>query len=299
MVRVRPELAVAGVAGFWGSIGLIVREVPEPAAVIVFARVAVAAAGLGVWMRWLRSPRPAEPALFAHRPLRSGLQGVILACHWVALFAAFQRAPVGTVVLVTYVAPVLVAAVAPRLLSERVQPVVLVALGVAVAGSVLVLGPGASGAPADGIALALVAAVLLAVLIVNAKILSAYHDGVRLAFLQVAVATATLLPVVLVDNDGWPSLASLGWLLLLGLVHTAAALVVYFHALAQIPATSAGVLAYLEPAAGVLFAWWALNEQPTVAMIVGGGLIMLAGLLVVRAGGDAGPPATSSVPRYH
>jgi drug/metabolite transporter (DMT)-like permease len=290
---------VAGVAAFWGSIGLIVREVPEPATVIVFARVVIATVGLGVWMRWLRAPKPDEPALFAHQPIRSGLQGVILACHWVALFAAFQRAPVGTVLLVTYVAPVLVALVAPRLLGERVQPEILVALGVAVVGSVLVLGPGAAGAPAAGIALALVAAALLAVLIVNAKILSRYHDGVRLAFLQVAVATAVLLPVVAVDNDGWPSLASLGWLVVLGLVHTAAALVVYFQALARIPATSAGVLAYLEPAAGVLFAWWILNEQPSVATIAGGGLIMVAGLLVVRAGGDAGPPVTASVARYH
>jgi drug/metabolite transporter (DMT)-like permease len=203
------------------------------------------------------------------------------------------------VLLVTYVAPVLVALVAPRLLGERVQPAVLAALGVAVVGSMLVLGPGASGAPAAGIALALVAAVLLAVLIVNAKILSRYHDGVRLAFLQVAVATATLLPVVAVDNDGWPSPVSLGWLVVLGLVHTAAALVVYFQALGRIPATSVSVLAYLEPAAGVLFAWWILSEQPSVATIIGGGLIMVAGLLVVRAGGDSGPPATASVARYH
>jgi drug/metabolite transporter (DMT)-like permease len=299
MVHVRPEWAVAAVAAGWGSIGLIVREVPEPATVIVFARVAVATVGLGVWMLWLRRPRPDQPSLFAHHPVRSGLQGVILAAHWVALFAAFQRAPVGTVVLITYVAPVLVALVAPHLLGERAPRAVLVALVVAVVGSLLVLGPGAAGAPASGIALALVAAVLLAVLIINAKILSRYHDGVRLAFLQVAVATATLLPVVLVDNDGWPSPASVAWLVVLGLVHTAAALVVYFQALARIPATSASVLAYLEPAAGVVFAWWILSEQPSAATVAGGLLIMLAGLLVVRAGDDAGPPVTTSVARYH
>jgi drug/metabolite transporter (DMT)-like permease len=297
VVRVRPEVAVAAVAAGWGSIGLIVREVPEPATVIVFARVCIAAVGLWLWMRVRSPPRSPQPPFFAHHPVRAGLQGVILAGHWVALFAAFQRAPVGTVVLITYLAPVLVALVAPRLLGERVPPAVLVALGVAVAGSVLVLGPGASGAPASGVVLALIAAVLLAVLIVNAKILSGYHDGVRLAFLQVAVATVVLLPVIAFDNDGWPSLASIGWLVVLGLVHTAAALVVYFQALARIPATSASVLAYLEPAAGVLFAWWILSEQPSAATVLGGVLIVVAGLLVVRAGGDAGSVVASPVAR--
>ena len=290
---------MAAVAVGWGSIGLIVREVPEPATVIVFARVSVAAAGLGLWIRFVRTKKPGEPGFFEFRPRRAASQGVILAAHWVALFAAFQRAPVGTVVLITYVAPVIVALVAPRLLDERASPAVLVGLAVAVVGSVLVLGPGASGAALSGVVLSAVAAILLAVLIVNAKILSRHLDGVRLAFLQVTVAAAVLVPVVAVDADGWPDGASIAWLLLLGLVHTAAGLVVYFWALAQMPATSVGVLAYLEPAAGVAFAWWLLSEQPSPATIVGGLLIMTAGLLVVRAGDDAGPPATASVARYH
>lgn len=297
-VRVRPELAVAGVAAVWGSIGVIVREIPEPATVIVFARVAIAAAGLGVWMS-LRPGGTAWTGLFTHRPARTVSQGVILAAHWVALFAAFQRAPVGTVVLITYVAPVLVAMTAPRLLGERVSSRVLVALAVAAVGAVLVLGPGTEDAEGVGVLLAAIAAVLLAVLVINAKILSRQLDGVRLAFVQVSVATVTLVPVVALAGRGWPSPASIGWLLLLGLVHTAAALVVYFWALARMPATSASVLTYLEPAAGVVFAWWLLGEQPSAATLTGGGLIVVAGLLVVLTSDEPGPPATSSVARYH
>lgn len=290
---------MAAVAAGWGSIGLIVREVPEPATVIVFARVGIASVGLAVWLRWMRPSRNGQAGLFEHRPRRAASQGVILACHWVALFAAFQRAPVGTVVLITYVAPVLVALVAPRLLGERVERIVYAALGVAVVGSVLVLGPGATAASTSGVVLSAIAAVLLAVLIVNAKLLSEHLDGMRLAYLQVTVATVVLVPVVVLDNEGWPSTGSIGWLLLLGLVHTAAGLVVYFYGLARMPATSVSVLAYLEPASGVLFAWWLLSEQPSIATIVGGVLIMVAGLLVIRSGADTGPPATASVARYH
>ncbi|MEL7208126.1 MAG: EamA family transporter, partial [Actinomycetota bacterium] len=68
--------------------------------------------------------------------------------------------------------------------------------------------------------------------------------------------------------------------------------------LARIPATSAGVLAYLEPAAGLLFAWWLLGEEPSAATMAGGALILVAGLLVVRSGDDAGPRAVASTARY-
>lgn len=294
-MRVRPELSVAGAAVLWGSIGLIVREVPEPAVVIVFARVSIASAVLGLWLLATRRRRPAVlHPLLSVRPARTLVQGVLLAAHWAALFAAFQRAPVGTVVLVTYVAPAIVALVAPRILGERVPPVVLVALAMAMVGAVLVLGPGADGVSTSGLALSVTAAVLLAALIVNAKLLSEAYGGVRLAFIQVLVASVALVPAVLLSDGTWPTAAAWAWLALLGVVHTAGALVVYLGALAHMPATSAGVLAYLEPVSAVFLGWWVLGEQPAAATFVGGALILLAGLLVLRAPGDGGRPVSST-----
>jgi drug/metabolite transporter (DMT)-like permease len=294
-VRIRPELAVAAVATLWGSIGLIVREVDQPAVVIVFARVAIASLGLGAWLLASRRRREAVAhPLLSVRPARTLLQGVILAAHWAVLFAAFQRAPVGTVVLITYVAPALVAIAAPRILGEHVPRLVLAALGLAMAGAVLVLGPGATGAPASGLILSVIAAVLLAVLIINAKLLSESYGGLRLAFVQVLVAAVALLPAIAISNGSWPTWDAVGWLVLLGLVHTAGALVVYLAALARIPATSAGVLAYLEPASAVVFAWWALGERPSVATVVGGLMILAAGLLVLRAPSEGGALPVSS-----
>lgn len=105
----------------------------------------------------------------------------------------------------------------------------------------------------------------------------------RLAFQEMAVAGVVLLPVA--AAAGWgPPHATWLWLLVLGVVHSGAAVAIYLAALARLPATSVGILAYLEPVSAVLFGWLLLSETPHPATIAGGALILVAGWIVVRAG---------------
>ena len=126
---------------------------------------------------------------------------------------------------------------------------------------------------------ALGAAVAYAIVVLVDKTLAVEIGGLRLANGKLVVAAVVLVPLVLV-SDPDTSQASWGWLLVLGLVHTAFGLAVILDVLSRIPATVAAVLLYLEPASAVLFGWWWLGEQPTVATIVGGLLIAAAGLVV-------------------
>src|SRR6478609_2333674 len=125
----RPRLSMAAVAVGWGTIGVLVRAVALPSLAIVASRVTIGAAGLGLYLL-VRRDREA-PRLFGFQPVRTAATGVLLAGHWSALFAALQRAPIGTVLLITYLAPVLVALAAPRVLGERVTRDVGLALAVA------------------------------------------------------------------------------------------------------------------------------------------------------------------------
>jgi drug/metabolite transporter (DMT)-like permease len=286
-VRPGPSATVAAVALGWGSIGVIVRQVDLPAVAIVASRVGVAALALGAWLAWRR---PTDgPRLLRYRPGRTLATGALLAGHWLALFAAYRRAPIGTVLLITYLAPVGVAALAPRALDEKVSRGVILALGLAVAGVALVVGP-APGGSASGLALAGIAAASYTVLVLASKPLAEAYGGVRLAFIEMAVATVVLLPLAATASWGAPEPSWL-WLLVLGVVHTAAAIGLYLAALARMPATQAAILAYLEPAAAVLFAWGFLDEQPNVGTLLGGVLIVAAGVLVVRAGALQAVPA--------
>lgn len=274
---------VAAMAVLWGTIGPIVREVDLPAVAIVASRVWFASVALAVWLAWCHRRNPdfsAPTALLSHRPARVLANGAVLAVHWVALFAALQRAPVGTVLLITYLAPVGVAALAKRTLGEQATRRTLLALGVALLGVALVAGPSVGRADGDGVVLACVAAALYVVVVLVAKPLSSVYGGPRLAFLQFSAAGVVLIPFAAQTGWGSPS-ASWLWLLVLGLVHTALAVGVYLGALALLPATQVGVLSYLEPASAVVFGWLLLAEAPTPLTLVGGVLIAVAGVVVL------------------
>jgi len=97
-----------------------------------------------------------------------------------------------------------------------------------------------------------------------------------------AVAAATLLcasvfisPLALAT---WPSapIPALSWLcaILLGVMCTGIAYVVYYRLINRIGAPRASTVTYLVPLFGVLWAWLALGEPLTVTMAIAGALIL-------------------------
>jgi drug/metabolite transporter (DMT)-like permease len=217
--------------------------------------------------------------LFSIRPLRCALTAVALGCHWLALFAAYKRAPAGTVILIVYLAPIGVAALAPRLLGERLGRRTIGALAAAVAGFALLAAPTVHSAGAAGLILSLIAAVLFVALILLSKSLAPVYGGLRLAFMELAGAGLVLIPIALVT--AWPApKAAWLWVVVLGVVHTALGITLYLSVLAQIPATDVGILGYLEPVVVVLAAWLWLGQRPALATVAGGLLVVAAGVSI-------------------
>ena len=151
---------MAGIAACWGFIGVLVRWVDLPAVAIVFSRCALAAVTLGAFLgiRHLRAApglTAPKPAPVRRRAPRWGLLllGVALAVHWLLLAAAQQRAPLGTVLLITYLAPVIVTCLAPHLLHERVPSRTYLAAGLGLAGIAVLVRPGAGFGAGEALAL--------------------------------------------------------------------------------------------------------------------------------------------------
>ena len=69
--------------------------------------------------------------------------------------------------------------------------------------------------------------------------------------------------------------------LLLGIVFTGISTLVYAVLLRHVTAQAAGILTFLEPVAAVFLAWVLLDESLSPQAIVGGLLVLLAGIAVV------------------
>ena len=287
----RPYLVLCGVTAGWGTIPVLVGWVDLPAPLIVGIRLWTATVCLGAVLlvgEWRARRRPGEapraaPRVFSARPVLCALVALVLAAHWLALFAAYKRAPAGTVILIVYLAPLGVAALAPRLLGEPLGGRTVAALAVATAGFCLVAAPTVRAAGIAGLVLALVAAALFVALILLSKPLASIYGGLRLAFIELAGAGVVLVPVALAI--AWPAPAwSWLWIVVLGVAHTAIGITLYLSVLARIPATHVGILGYLEPVAVVIAAWLVLGQRPAPATVAGGVLVVAAGVLVAASG---------------
>lgn len=270
---------MATIAATWGVIGVLVRWTALPAVVIVAARTSLGS--LTLLAR--RGPRRAARSAWRQGAWRGFvLLGLLLAVHWLTLVAAQQRAPIGTVLLIVYLSPVIVTAFAPLVLHEHVSRRTVVALAVALVGLAVLVHPKASDRA--GVVLAMVSAVTYAAMTLCTKRLVRSIEPAALALGQLAVAASVLVPVAAFARWGSPHARWL-WLIVLGVGLTGLLLPRYFAVLEVLPASVVGVLGELEPVAAVLFAWLLLHDRPTLRVVLGGAFVLAAGIMVVSAAG--------------
>ena len=95
--------------------------------------------------------------------------------------------------------------------------------------------------------------------------------------MQFAVAAAVMLPYVLLTEDVsalvfTPSVTAL--LLLVGVVHTGFAYVLYFGSIPRVPAQTAALLSYLDPVVAVILSLTVLHEPMSLPAAVGAVLVL-------------------------
>ena len=272
------ELIVCGLV--WGSIGVLVKKSPVAAPVIVFFRLALGAAVVVGWYALRR--RLGDLRLRGRRLLLVG-SGLTLAIHWTFFFLAYKRLSVASVILIVYVAPVFMALLAPAILDERLERRTIVSLVLSLVGIGLISVPAAHGHSALGLAAALIAMVSFVALVFIGKFLVVEYEPQTIVAWQLGTAALFVSPS-LVAASGHAIASSWATLVTLGVVHTGLCGVLYFRAMQVVKAQHMGILAYLEPATAVLWAWVVLHEHPGAATLAGGILVIAAGLNIAAAG---------------
>ncbi len=242
----------------------------------------------------LLSRRPSGPGR-ARLPggLRWRLVGVGagLAGYQVAYFAAVATAGVSIATLVALgLAPLLVSVGAALLGHGRPDRATGIALVVALAGLVLLVGVSAGGDGGDAVLLGALAAVGGAVAYASVVLLSAgVPGGVPTTTAGFGIGAVLLTPVAVVaglDSTGDP--VALALLLYLGAVPSALAYGLFFTGVRTVPAAVASIVTLFEPLTATALAAVLLGERLAPTALAGGALMLGAvTALYLRRMGDS------------
>jgi len=217
----------------------------------------------------------------------------------ICYFTALKLAPAGLAALLLYLHPALVAVLAAAFLHERLTATKLAALGIALAGTVLTVGPAIGGdhlalAPnlLAGLGFAVASAGFYAVYIVVASWVGRRADAMPMSTVVIASAATVFLIATLIRGPQWPGNLT-GWLAIAGmaLFSTVLAITLFFAGLERIGPVRASTLSTVEPLCTVVLAAWVLDESMAPVQIAGGALILAAAVLIARARASPRPQA--------
>ena len=200
--------------------------------------------------------------------------GVALGLNWVALFTAYRLLNVSLATLIYYAGPMLVLLFSPLLFGESLTPQKIAAVAIVAAGLFCITGSITSaGMSLTGLLAAVLSALFYASLIILNKRI------VKTGGMQTAALVVVLIYVLLTAGIPHPLKADIPYLLVLGLVNTGIAYMLYFTGLQKLPGQSVALISYVDPVSALVFSALLLHETMTPLQVLGAVLIIGGALL--------------------
>lgn len=282
MKRARMMLVTSMV--IFGTIGLFKRFVPVTSGELALYRAVLAAVLLSGVLLVTRQKIPFR-AIGKQIPLLL-LSGAAMGVNWILLFEAFNYTSVALGTISYYFAPVIVTLLCPLLFREKLTAKQILCFLISTAGLVIITFAAEQGGDTAGrndlvgILFGLGAAVFYATVILLNKFIKGV-EGLHRTLLQFIAAIVTLMPyVALTSGVTLGGMDATGWvcLLIVGLVHTGLAYVLYFPSLKELPGQKAAILSYIDPLVAVIVSVLVLQEPMNAWQWVGGAMILGATL---------------------
>jgi drug/metabolite transporter (DMT)-like permease len=286
------RLALAALLAGAVAIGfapILVRLSPLGPSATAFYRLLLSLPLLGLWLAW-------DMIAQKHLPCRKGdLWGLAIAgfCfaadlavwHW-----SVKMTSVANATLFPNFAPIYVTLAGWALFGQKVRPLFLAGMGLAMSGAILLMGENLSlgGDHLAGDLLGQLTAVFYAGYIVAVGRLRARLSTPAIMTLSGLATTPLLLVAALASGESLWIAPGQSWapLILLALVSHVGGQSLIAYALAHLPATFGSVGLLLQPLVAALLAWGMLGEGLTL-LAMGGGLVILAGIALARSGSRA------------
>jgi drug/metabolite transporter (DMT)-like permease len=198
-------------------------------------------------------------------------------------FTALTLIPAGLVALLLYLYPAIVTILAVIILKERISKWKIIALVIALGGTVLTIGPTAGG-QFLGVVFGLGAAFVYSIYILVGSKITKQVTAIQSSTVVIVSAAIVSAGLVTVKGPAFPETAS-GWasVIAIALISTVLAIVTFFAGLERVGPTNASTLSTVEPAVTVGLAAMVLGETISLFRIIGGMMIILAVVILARS----------------
>ena len=271
----------------FGTAGILTRSIEG------FSAIGIAAGRLALaflFMNGLILTQKALPELkgsLQHLSVLLGL-GLLSSFHFVFFVLAVQKTFIANALILVNTAPILVLFLAPFVLKERIKRSDGVSVAVTFLGAGLIVGFDKMTLSPEhlvGDLYALGSALCYALYVIVARRLRQRYSSPVIMFWFFGLGAVFLVLGALLIGDQMvfaPSLSSLFFLLLLGVLPTGIGHFCYNLSLKSIPAAKASTIILLEPVTGSLLAGFLLHEIPPFSSFLGI-LIVLMGIGIASA----------------
>ncbi len=259
----------------WSSLGVIVRWSGVEIHVLIFYSLLVSVIAQGIVLSGKRYRSNFPDVKKLKYPFFIGCISLV---NTFTYFYAFKHTTIANAVLTHYTAPVIVAFLAPFLLGEKITRKILIVILIASAGLWIMLdGLSIAEDQMMGIAAGLASGVAYALIVILLRMHAGKFIPLMFVFFSNIFILIFLAPFIRVFpvNALWS-------FLILGIIHSTIAPVLYFRGLQEVSANRAAVLGYLEPVCAIIISAIFLHEIPGFNAIIGGMLIIFSGYLTLR-----------------
>lgn len=293
-------LLVFAAVACWSLTGIVFAIVLENAAIspltVVFLRGLTATLLLGLYIALAR--RDGLRVARRHLPQLALLGFVYITIFYPALIYTYQltSVPVGTALL--YLFPAFVTLASVRWFGEALTRRKMLALGLSLLGTFVVVAPWRGGqVSALGVLLGVVSAATYAYYAVFSRPLLRHYHFATVLFYTLGIGCIGLLPLQLFATPAGTPPAFVGipalpdpWTMLrialaVGVLVTLVPLTLYTIALSRLPAGNVAIAATIEPALSIIFAAIVLGQYLAPVQLLGAVLVVVGVVVLARGGG--------------
>ena len=277
----KPLASLVTAMTVFGTTGIVSSRISLPSGFIAFSRSITALVFLLI-ITFVSKHSLSVNSIKANR-YKLLISGAALGINWVMLFEAIKHTGVAVATVCYYLAPIIVIAISPLVFKEIISVNMILCITVAVIGIVFVTGvfDVVSIINPMGVIFGIAAAVCYAVcVIVNKSMIEI--SPLDKTIVQFAVAAVILLLYTCSFEKVYSeslSFTNIILLVVLGLVHTGIAYILYFYALNNLPSQTVSLFSYIDPVVAVILSGLMLGEAMSVFQIIGSVLVIFSTLI--------------------